>query len=423
MSYEARKKKRTRKKIFRIALILVILLYPMFRSIPILLASSAKTILPQEAILIDKISSEGIVIKNERVFETNGGLNPLIKEGERVPAGIEVGSVNLVRDTSTLKIELSEVESTIEALSKSEKDSEILDSEKVKIEELQENLVENLQKNISNMNFKDVSRIKDGIMNYGVKAKDISFTNTLVGQSLENLKNRRDYLINEINDSIIKYHSTNAGIVSYNIDGYENVLIPKDFENYTYEILRSFYKNHISEEDDLNKAMNSFKIVDNYEFYIALMVEDNKDIENYKVNQILTIELEEGKEIKGKIITINTSSSKSVMVLRINKYVHDYYDLRFPVVYIIKSKKEGYKIPSKVIVENNGLKGVYIKEINGIVRFRPLSILGEADNFTYVSKGDNTGNIEIDGIKHKTISLYDEIFLNFKNVKEGQILN
>lgn len=423
VSYEKRKKKRLTRRIIRITWISMILIYIIIRTGPILLAGYAKTILPEKGVLIKKDSYEAVVIKNEKVFNLEGSeMNPIIKEGERVPAGTEIADVSLILDNSTLKRELQEVENAIEALSRTESDNEILKSEQEKLEIMQTSLVEDIQKNISISNYAEIGKLKEELMQYNTKNKDVSFSNTLISQSLDNLYDRRDKLIEEIDNSTSKYYSSNAGIVSYKVDGYESILLPKEFENYTYESLNFSSNDKNTKDKDEKSSISSFKVVDNHEFYLAIKIDDNKDIDDYKVNNSITIQLEEDKDITGKIVCINNSGNKSVIVLLINDYVHEYYDLRFSDVNIIKYRKEGLKLPTKVITEKDGQKGVYIKEISGIVKFRPVSLLGEVDDYTYIDKGNINGNIVINGKEYRTVSLYDEVFLNFKNIKEGQIL-
>ena len=113
------------------------------------------------------------------------------------------------------------------------------------------------------------------------------------------------------------------------------------------------------------------------------------------------------------------------MVIEFTDKLHDYYSIRFPEIEIIKSKVDGLKIPTKAVIDKDSIKGVYIKDKSGIVKFRPIKILGEEGNNTYVDLGDNNANITLEGAEKsvQTITLFDEIFVNTINIKEGQITN
>lgn len=251
---------------------------------------------------------------------------------------------------------------------------------------------------------------------------------TLLNQSLDNLNKRKEEIEKDIKSNNINYYSSNGGIVSFNIDGYEEVYYPKEFENYTYDKIDILEKDKKNEKPKVDVSVGDplFKIIDNFEWYMAIKIEDLKDIKSFEKGQSITLFMDETKkEIKGKILSINITKNKAVMVIKFTTLFHEYYDYRFSTVEIVKYKKEGLKIPSKAIVEKDGIKGVYIKEISGIVKFRPIKVLGEDDKYTYVQKGDNRGFIKLEDEKNpiKTITLYDEIFLNTMNIKEGQILD
>ena len=428
MSYNKRKRKRVIKSSFRIVIISFIFIYLIFRSVPIFLANTAKTILPVEELVVNKISSEGLIIKNEIVYkaEGTGELDSKIKEGERVPAGIEIANLNLLEDTSQLKLELIEIENSILYLSKTDTESEIIQAENTEILNKQNKLIETLQIAINLGNYGQVIASKAELELYNTKPSHIVFANKYADQSLEQ---ERDELLDKINSNNIRYYTTNSGIVSYNIDGYESLYLPQDFENYTYDKINieNIDKDTI-DENNVKKGSAVFKMIDNFQWYIAIKIEDIKDIVDYEINQNIWVQLENNeKEIIGRIIAINLTDNKAVIVIRFNDYLHEFYNLRFLNVHIIQSKTSALKIPSKVVIEKEGQKGVYIKEINGIVKFRPIIVLSEDEDneFTYIQRGDDKGYIQLPGLENtsKTVLLYDEIFISTNNIKEGQILN
>ena len=431
MSYNKRKQKRLIKSSFRIMIISFIFIYLIFRSVPIFLANTAKTILPVEELVVNKISAEGVIIKNEIVYkaEGTGELDSKIKEGERVPAGIEIANINLLEDTSQLKLELIEIENSILYLSKAGTDSAGIQTENTETLNKQNKLIETLQIAINLGNYGQVIASKAELESYNTNPSEIAIANKYEGQSLDSLQQRRDELLEKVNSNNIRYYTTNSGIVSYNIDGFENIYLPQDFENYTYDKINVENINKDTIDDNYVKAGSAvFKMIDNFQWYIAIKIEDIKDIVDYEINQNIWIQLENNeKEITGRIIAINPTDNHAVIVIRLNDYLHEFYNLRFLNVHIIQSKTNALKIPSKVIIEKDGQKGVYIKEINGIVKFRPIIVLSEDEDneFTYIQRGDDKGYIQLPGLENtsKTVLLYDEIFINTNNIKEGQILN
>lgn len=430
MTYNARVKKRNRRKKFRLLLISTIFLYLIFRSVPSLLANNARTILPEKHTLVDKTLAQAFIIKDESVIKatSNGDLEIFSDEGARLSAGTKVASISGIEDNSFLLEELDQIEESIRALEKSGLDPGSMIKDQEKIDEIQDSLTMELQESINKGEFEKIYSLKEELAVYNSKDKDLSKTDTLIGQSLENLKNRKEKISSEINNNRIDYYTNRGGIISYELDGYEEIYIPKDFENYDYDRLTLGSIKYKNKKNKSKSVVDEpiFKIIDNFQWYMCIKIDDLKEIEQYENRDMLRIQMKEDEEeIVGQIIAINNSKDKSVMVVKFDTRLHDYYMKRFPQVYLIKNKVEGFKIPKKAIVDQDSIKGLYVKDGSGIVRFRPVNIIEEEERDVYVEIGDNNSHISLPGEEEtvKTISIYDEIFLNPNNIREGQILD
>lgn len=427
MSYDKKEKRKKKNKLLRRVIIALILVLYIFRSVPSILANNAKTVLPEKGILIDTITVQGFFIKNETVIKSKnaGKLQKLASEGERLPAGKEIAIISSNNDNSYLYKELELIKNSIEALKKTQNETKIILDDKAKVEDIKADLIGQIQNNINQGNYQDVYLLKEQLILYQNKSEELTFSNTLAGQSLEKLESRKNEIISILESDNIKYYSPRAGIISYNLDGYEDKFLPRDFENYTYESLnyKKISKNNENYEVDVDTPI--CKIIDNFEWFLAMKVEDINKIKDFNEGDNITVILGKDKlEINGKIVKINRTNDKAVIVAKFTTMLHEFYDLRISEIQIILSKKEGYKIPTKAIIEKDSLKGVYIKDKSGIVKFVPVRIIGEDNNYTYVDIGDNNGYIKVKGGEQvKTINLYDEILTNTKNIKEGLILN
>src|SRR5690606_23581138 len=122
MAYERIKKQKKKKKLLRGIIISLIFIFFLFRSVPSILANNAKTVLPEKGTLIDTISAEGFLIKNETVIKARnvGEIERLSAEGDRLPAGKEIAIIRSNNDNSHLIQELELVESSIEALKRTQ---------------------------------------------------------------------------------------------------------------------------------------------------------------------------------------------------------------------------------------------------------------------------------------------------------------
>jgi len=252
--------------------------------------------------------------------------------------------------------------------------------------------------------------------------------NTLVKESIDSLINKREELINDNNKSKVVEYSKKAGIISFSIDGLEEIygvskieeLEPNDFK--IIEQQKSEIKNN-----DLVKLGDSVcKIINGYKWYVMVKVDIN-EFSELKENENLYIRInDDSRKIKSKIHKINKSKEEMLIIFELDDYCHEFYNERYIDVKIIKDTYKGLMIPNDTIFEKDGLKGVHIKGISGIVKFRPIKIIGANDEYTIVSEGQNKLiEVETNGNAQKmyTIQLFDEVYLNGHKVEEGQIVN
>ena len=416
-----------KSKIIISAFLIVFILF-LYSLVNGLLSSKEKIVLPEIGTLYSKTKVQGITIKKETVYyaDTNGQLNTLANEGERVAFGEEVANININKENSTIINEIDSINKQIDKLVSTANKSLILNNSNMEKEEVIENIISDLQLSINDRKYDEIIFNIDYLKDSNNNTQN---NETLIDISLSALQKEKDKLTHQLENKTEKYYSGETGIVSYYIDGYENVYIPKDFENYTYE---NISKAEIEFEDkhnanscsnDVRAGQAIFKIIDNFKWNLAIIIDNLEDINGYEAGKRILIEFEDETELEGKIVAINITGNKAALIIEFNTYLHENYNIRNTFVNIIHSKKEGLKIPTDVIIEKDGIFGVLIKDISGVVLFKQISIIGVEGDYTYIDKGNSNGYIEEkNGKKYKTVNLYDEIFIDPYSVTEGEIL-
>lgn len=427
MTYEDRKKQKLRKRKIRNFIVIGIFVLLIAKSAYGMIVKNPKTILPKEDKYVVSIKADSVIIKDESIYDIDGSieLNPEIEEGKKVSLGLEVGKSSIVKDIQSLNEELEELNKAIDLLNNKNTESKLFSSDKENLEISQYDLIGEIQTKINGKDYSGINELKKQILFNDDKLSDVSMDDTLLSQSLQSLNSRRNIIVSEINNNSVIYYTQEAGVISFEIDGYENIFIPKEFENYSYEKLNIPESN----EKKINtvredKPFNSYKIINSFSWYLAAKIDNIKDMESYELGDLINLKVDDNnRELEGRIIAINDTNGKGVYIIKFNSYLFDYYKLRFPTIEILLKKQDAYLLPTKSIIDNNGQKGVYIKEFNGIVRFRPVEILGEKDDYSYISKGDINRYIYLDSENPiKTVSLYDEILINPWSFDEGDIL-
>ncbi|MBZ2173948.1 hypothetical protein K8M07_01595 [Schnuerera sp. xch1] len=430
MSQEQRMKKRKKKRRIRLYIIAFVFVYLIFRSVPSLFAAGSKTKTPERSAVEDKISTEAIIVRKEYVYEADGQgkVKLLQKEGERIPVGTKIAELTLLDNTSTLKQKLTELDDKIATLTKTEAENKPIKNDKKKVEENIDNIINDIQLNISQGDYEQAEILKDKLSIYSDKKGDISNDNNLINQSLDSLRKQREQIVNQINNHFVNYFAKESGIVSYKIDGYEDVYSFNNIEECRYSDFKEQTNKQkiISNNDKVKSSEPIFKVINNFEWYMIIKIEDVKDIDTYEeADSIFLTGKDIDGELKGRIKKINVDNGKGLIVCKFDRDFEYYYDKRHIDVDIVKYRYDGYKISSESVVELNGVKGVYIKDISGIIKFRPIKILKEDDEFTYISIGDKNNNINIEGKDKpvRTVAQFDEILLNTKKAEEGMLVD
>lgn len=427
---EERNNKKQKKKKYRIIFIVFIVCYLIFRSVPTFYASTLKTTLAERGSLDEKVNGEGIVIKKEKVYKADGeGEVSLEKdEADKIGVGVKIGQLSLLSDKSMLKSELNDINKKIGSLESVNDNENLTKEDKEKNQAVLDSVVDQLQSEIFEGNYNKASSLKDELDIYNEKQKILDGDNTLAAQSLEKLKKRKEQLQKEISENAILYYSKEAGIISYEIDGLEEVFSANNVLNYSSKDFKEIDLDVKKTENGANLKVGEpvYKIIDNLEWYIMIRVEDKKELDRLEEGNSIYVTIDDMNEkVQAEVIKVDKSKDKPIVMVKCDTYFHNYYNKRYVKVDLIKNSYNGLKLPAKVVTNKDGIDGVYVKDISGIIRFRPVKILGKDEKFTVVDEGDKDHMIKLKGSDKykKTITLHDEILSNTNRIKEGQIVD
>ncbi|EFI42313.1 putative membrane fusion protein [Peptoniphilus sp. oral taxon 386 str. F0131] len=413
--------KKNKKELFfrkRIIFVLIFLIFLFFlsRAFSGKIYRSYKTVFPTYTNYRKNLEVVGFNILDEKVYSAGDDGISLFNasEGQKVPVGFEIASINLMNDTSGLKDELIKVNAALNYKLNSSNNSENSISD-FNVEKLQNDLKQNkFSSAIADINDIDLNS-KDNI--------SISELTELMKFTQEELAEKKQQLLLSISKSNIEYTSDFSGIVSYKIDGLESYYTIDNLEKINYAYLQKYNKvTKFESRSQVKKGDKLFKLINNLSYYLALKIEDNKKIDKFKVGDTLSLKFN-FETLKGKIIKIEKENNKSVIILSMSDMFNSIYSDRINNFKIILVDKKCFEIPKSAIVKRNNLFGVYVQEIHGLVRFIPIIVISPTQDYSYVSKGDKNGYITIGDKSYRTISINDAIIVNPKQIDESQILN
>ena len=417
------KKRRERNKRRLRLVFLIILLAVVFGNIfSKSSAANLETVKPIKNEYLDKIDTKGFLILNEKTYTARGEgvVDYTVRDGERVPKDFVVANLNLMTDVTDLKEELLKVQSAIEHknqnLNPSNENFEITDTEINLMTTIQDSLIT-----------EEMSGVLEAIETLELNTKknvDITEISSLINLSNQELEDRRDELSRQISTNNVVYKSENSGIVTYKVDNLEEVFTEDIIPDITYDFLREYSViDYEGQKNQVNTGDPLYKIVDNFNYYIAISIDDTNTIRGLKSGDNLDLNINSNISTNGRIVEINKTDETAVVVVGLEDKLKEVGFDRQVDISIIKDKSKSFLIPTRSIVETNNVSGVYLLELNGIVRFRPIDIIVQNENETIISTGDSSGNIKNKAGKDtRTVTVFDQIIQDPSNIEEGQII-
>ena len=257
----------------------------------------------------------------------------------------------------------------------------------------------------------------------------------------------------------VPYKSQVRGTVSYYYDGLEDVLTSENLKNLPKESLyprkddkgNESYKLKSCSKGTVSTGDVIFKIVDNSAWYLVTWL-DPEEAAKLTEGSGVTIELDDkdktqvrfrvsyiepltdetastdtqasdtaqdasGEANENQPVNISgTKKDKLQVIFKCDRYYKRYSRLRYGTARVIISQKTGIVLETSSISEEDGWKGVYVKNKYGNYVFTPISIIAEVGdktvvesrtfydkdsdkiistvkNYDSIKKGDGSGNV------------------------------
>lgn len=407
-------KKETAKKTIIIILGIVILIYVIY-CIYKLIREPTDTFTLEEGKLYSEESVTGYIIRDEVVIQGENYKNGIMQiktEGEKVAKGEAIFRYYSNNEESlTKKIEELDVKIQ-EAL---DKETNLFSNDTKMLEkQIDEKIIE-----LSEINdIQKINEYKKDINTAVTKKAKIAGELSPTGSYIRKLIEERSSYENKLNSGSEYVKATTSGIVSYRIDGLENVLTTKDFSKLSKNMLENL---NLKTGQMISSSKESGKVIDNFKCYVATVMNSEKAKE-VKVGDTLKLRLSNTKEIPTKIhyIADETDGSK-LIVFEINNEVEELTNYRKISFDVIWWSAEGLKVPNSAIIQEGDLHYI-VRNRAGYLDNILVKVLKQNDNYSIL---DNYNTDELKELGYttkeiwskKNIYLHDEIMINAKSIK------
>jgi len=415
-----RKRFRRRISLFVILLILVVGLFMFFYQVSY---AKHKTVDPQLTIYRQVIQSKGYCLLNEKTYKSKGTGTIVFQaqEGEKVPKDFEIASINLMNDNTQIKDEIIKVQAAIDYLNEDEDPS----SKGQGLDDKDLNLIRSIQ---TFSRDREYEKLITSINNLDLNTQhtvNISELNELLKLDLEDLEAKKEKLSLQLSTTNYSYTADFPGIVSFKINDLKGKFSADDgFDRFTYDYLNNQeIKNFETQDIHVKKNEPIFRLIENLNWYMAISISDERLIQDIEEGDILSLSIDSDAPITASVKQVNVQEDgKSSLIMEFHDELAKYYDQRVHDVKIIRKEEEALTIPSSALVENDGVRGVYVQEVHGLVRFVPVEVIDETREEAYISLGNESDEIIINDKPVDTLSVMDKVIIQPTEVSDQQIL-
>lgn len=366
----------------------------------------------------------GYIVRDEIIVEMSGYEGVMeteiedanrVKKGGTIATFVSKSEEELMKKIADLDMQIQDAMESQQTIYSS--DAKALDAN------IQIQIYDNV-KNNTNINSIQESKEK---LNANIKKKaQIVGELSPVGSKLKELINKRNDYEKEINDAKKELTSPVAGLVSYRVDGYENILTKKSISNLTSEKLSSF---KLNANQIIPISNNQIKIVDNFETYIMMFM-DSEESKAAKLNDKLYLRFENTSDIliPGVIEYISEESDGRLITVKIETNTEEFTKYRKLNLDVVWWSYTGLKLHKSLITKQEiinasgeaviTLDSVRIQKAghNEIAYVKIIKEFGDyviVDNYTekeYLSMGFNEKEIG----NFATLKIYNEVLVNEK---------
>ena len=276
-------------------------------------------------------------------------------------------------------------------------------------------------------NNNDVNSLQDNKvkLNNNIKKKaQIVGELSPVGSKLKELINERNGYEKQINDSTMELKAPIAGLVSYRVDGYENLLTKNNISNLTSTELNAL---QLNANQIIIRNTSKIKIINNFECYIAMFM-DSPESKGANLNDKLYLRFEhvDSNLIPATIEYISEEDNGRLIIVKIETDIEELAKYRKINLDVVWWTYEGLKLHKSLISKRpvtnvsgetvTTLDSVRIKKA-GFSETAYVKILKEFDNYVIVDNYTtqeylDMGFSEQDIANFVTLKLYSEVLVD-----------
>lgn len=402
---DERNKKRLKKTVINIIFILS-LIYIAY-AIYLIVRTPTDTVTVEKGTLTSEETVTGYIIRDETVIQGNNyknGIYQIIQDGEKVAKNQTVFRY-YGKNEQELQSKIEEIDGKLQKAME-EEDTELPSD----VKNLESQIDEKI-KNINKLtNIQTIQEYKKDISELILKKAIIVGEESPKGSYIKELITQREEYENELMEDSEYVTATDSGVLSYRVDGLENVLTTDDFSTLSEETLNNL---DIRTGKIISTSNESAKIIKEFGCYIAFF-SDSDEAKNAKEGDSVVLTLSSGEEVNATIEYLKQDEGdKLLIIFKLNTLTEELISYRKISFNITWWNYSGIKVPNDSIKENeDGLKYVIKKTTTGNKEIL-IKVLRNNGNYSIINtySTEDLQALGIDLTDYDNIDVHDTILL------------
>ena len=388
-------------------IILAVIIFFSSKAVLKLIENPTNTVILKQGKITKEESVNGYIIRNEIVVRGENyknGMEKIAEEGSKIAKEESIFRYYSSGEDSLLE-KMKELDEQIEeAMKKNEND---LFSSDIKMLDSQIN--QEIIKLNSLTSMQEILEVKKNLNNYITKKAKIAGEYSPSGSFLNKLINERSELEKELFNGSEYVKAPSSGIVSYRVDGLEELLLSNDFSKYNKEFLNNL---NLKSGQIIPASEEQGKVIDNFNCYIVFTSKTQEAI-NSKIGDGVKIVLPSGRTIKATIqYKIDENENEVTIVVHFTEGIEELSMYRKNSFDIIWWNEEGYKIPNSCLIEESNLYYVNRTKLGHTEKVL-VKVKKQGEDYSIITNYSTSelNELSIDKNISTSILLYDEIIL------------
>ena len=400
------RKKVEKKKLIMDIVFTIIIIYVCY-AVYLIIKTPKDTITVENGTLTVEESATGYIIRDETIVKGKNyknGIYQIVPEGERAAKNQSIFRYYGTNENE-LQEQINEVNDKIQKAL--EKEKSLFPSDIKSLDEQIDLKVQDL-KNIYNI--KNLTEYKKQISDIMIKKATIVGENSKSGSYIKKLIDSREEYEKKLEEGSEYMTSPKSGVVSYRVDGLEDVLKIDGFKELTEDKLNDL---DIKTGQIVSTSTEQGKVINNFECYIATILNSNAS-KQAEVGKKTKITLSSGNELEA---TINykqeQENGKVLVVFKTNALPEELIIFRKISFNITWWSATGIKVPNNAILEDETQSKYVIKKTATGTTKCYIKVKKTNDKYSIISSytAEDLKALGIDESKYKGIDVYDTIML------------